>query len=204
MSTTKIESASIEGVSASKLTGTIPADTLPPVLPAVDGSALTGVVSGGGGKVLQTVEATNAGQTGNSAHNVYAATGLTATITPSSVNSKIFILGAVVLHFSQPERRACVSVFRGSGVGGFDVASTKVMGGSGSSWDYGLSHASGPSWGSAQYSSTVTLPMVALDEPATTSPQQYTVGWKNYDSGLTSYYSINNSTSSIILMEIAQ
>ena len=204
MSTTKIANSSIEYVSASKLTGTMPADTLPPVLPAVDGSALTGIVSGGGGKVLQTVESTNSGQIGNTAHNAYAATTLTATITPSSVNSKIFILGAVVLHFSQPEKRACVSVFRGSGVSGFDVASTKVMSGGGSVFDFGLSHASGPSWGAPHYSSMVTLPMVALDEPATTSPQQYTVGWKNYDSGLTSYYSINNSTSSIILMEIAQ
>ena len=198
MSTTKIESASIEEVSASKLTGTIPADTLPPVLPAVDGSALTGVVSGGGGKVLQTVEATNAGQTGNSAHNVYVATGLTATITPSSVNSKIFIYATAVIHLSQPEKRANVSIFRGSGVSGTDLASLR------GSATYGFVTIGGTAWGSAHGGATFTSPMIALDSPSTTSPQQYTVGWKNYDSSLTSYYSINNSTNSIILMEIAQ
>ena len=84
MSTTKIANSSIEYVSASKLTGTMPADTLPPVLPAVDGSALTGIVSGGGGKVLQTVESTNSGQIGNTAHNAYAATTLTATISATA------------------------------------------------------------------------------------------------------------------------
>jgi len=199
MSTTKIESASIEGVSASKLTGTIPADTLPPVLPAVDGSALTGISSGGGGKVLQTVEVQNSGQIGlANVQGVYTATGLTATITPSSVNSKIFIYATAVILLSQPEKRANVSIFRGSGVSGTDLASLR------NSATYGLATMGGTAWGSDHYSNAFTVPMIALDSPSTTSPQQYTVGWKNYDSSLTSYYSINNATSSIILMEIAQ
>lgn len=78
------------GISSSQLTGTLPTSVIPDPLPAVDGSALTGV-----GHVLQTVykkvdskstySVPTAGQTG-----VYIAV-LDTTITPTSTSSKILI-----------------------------------------------------------------------------------------------------------------
>jgi len=57
-------------------------------LPALDGSALTGI---SGGKVLQVVTATDTTTT-NTSSTSFVATGLTASITPSSTSSKILIL----------------------------------------------------------------------------------------------------------------
>lgn len=78
------------GISSSQLSGTLPTSVIPDPLPAVDGSALTGV-----GHVLQTVhkkvdtKATyafaTAGQTGT------YITALDTTITPTSSSSKIII-----------------------------------------------------------------------------------------------------------------
>lgn len=198
MSTTKIQDSVVGNLDASKLTGTMGSDIFPSVLPAVDGSALTGIASGGGGKVLQTEHFMTSGQLGNSTAGTYMATNLSDTITPSSVNSKIFINVNVCFHCSQEDKRMKASIFRGSGVGGHDLASTRIMG---APWDYGLAYWKGQKWNGGNR--TATLAMSALDEPATTGPQTYTVGWFNIDSGLTSYYSINNGSNSIILMEIA-
>jgi len=80
----------VGGVSANQLTGTLPGSVFPSTLPAVNGSALTGV-----GHVLQTVykkvdskstySVATAGQTGT-----YIAV-LDTTITPTSTSSKILI-----------------------------------------------------------------------------------------------------------------
>ena len=60
-----------------------------------DSTAATGMkwaaAAGGGGKVLQVVNATY-GTAASSSSNVYADTGLTATITPTSATSKILVL----------------------------------------------------------------------------------------------------------------
>ena len=84
MSMTKVTSGIIDTVDASKITG---------AMPAIDGSALTGIESGGGGKILQVVsvhDVTPRSQTVASTERVNIS-GLTASITPSSTSSKILI-----------------------------------------------------------------------------------------------------------------
>lgn len=66
------------GISSSKLTG---------ALPALDGSALTGISAG---KVLQVVQSTTSTQ-GNTG-GPYSDTGLSASITPSSSSNKILVM----------------------------------------------------------------------------------------------------------------
>jgi hypothetical protein len=56
-----------------------------------DGAAWVTVGGGGGGKVLQVIQATTVTEVSNST-NTYTDTGLTATITPSSATSKVLVL----------------------------------------------------------------------------------------------------------------
>jgi hypothetical protein len=56
-----------------------------------DGAAWVTVGGGGGGKVLQVIQATTVTEVSNST-NTYTDTGLTATITPSSATSTVLVL----------------------------------------------------------------------------------------------------------------
>ena len=78
-----IVNADVADVAASKLTG---------ALPAIDGSALTGMPAGG--KVLQVIQTIKTDTFTTSARNDNPAsiTGLSATITPSSTSSKILVM----------------------------------------------------------------------------------------------------------------
>ena len=73
-----IVNADVADVAASKLTG---------ALPAIDGSALTGV-----GKVLQVVTDKIASTFSTSSQNVFVTTGQSLAITPSLASSKILIM----------------------------------------------------------------------------------------------------------------
>lgn len=77
-----ITNADVNDVAASKLTGT---------LPAIDGSALTGI---SGGKVLQVVHSKMArdGGTASTTSTSYIDTGLSASITPTTSGNKIIII----------------------------------------------------------------------------------------------------------------
>ena len=79
------------GLSATNLTsGTIPDARFPSALPAIDGSALTGV---GGGKVLQVVSSVDS----TSASSSSTVTSQSISITPSSTFSKIFVVFSMAL-----------------------------------------------------------------------------------------------------------
>jgi len=67
---------------------TLSSSNLSGALPALDGSALTGV---GGGKVLQVVTTLYATQAGTSSTS-FTATGLEVNITPSATTSKILVM----------------------------------------------------------------------------------------------------------------
>jgi hypothetical protein len=59
---------------------------------AVDGKIKWATAAGGGGKVLQVVNATYSTQTSNTNGTTLADTGLTASITPSATTSKILVI----------------------------------------------------------------------------------------------------------------
>jgi len=76
-----IVNADVADVAASKLTG---------ALPAIDGSALTGMPAGG--KVLQVVSVSKADTYSSSGTTFADITGLAASITPSATTSKIMVI----------------------------------------------------------------------------------------------------------------
>ena len=181
MSMTKVTNNIIEAVDASKITG---------AMPAIDGSALTGIE--GGGKVLQVVSNHRQVQAGSNVASTWHTTGLEGNITLSSTSSKVFIMYTMPMHHSQVGKRNVTTVFRGA-VGATNLAQSANMG-------LTMSRGADATGGGL---TTVETGCV-IDTPNSTSPLLYTVGFRILDSGLTVYPMINNSNSSIILMEISE
>ena len=144
--------------------------------------------AGGGGKVLQVVNATYSTHTSNST-STYADTGLTATITPSSASSKILVFAnqaGMTKSAGNTENSVSVRLLRGS---------TTIVD------DYA---------GFAGYQGVAALLYVGnaanvtyLDSPATTSATTYKSQFKN---GAASAASVSvqqgTTVSTITLMEI--
>ena len=120
--------------------------------------------AGGGGKVLQVVNATYSTQANNST-NTYADTGLSATITPTSSTSKILVFanqGGLKKSADNSQNAVSVRLMRGA---------TQIVG------DYA---------GFAGYTNTLLLlypgsaaSVTYLDSPATTSATTYKTQFKN-------------------------
>ena len=160
----------IVSMAASKLTGTqaIPKATLPT------------------GSVLQVIQGTYATQ-GSTTSSSYVATGLSASITPSSATSKILVIvqGNIQAAASQNTN---ITLYRGT-VSGTDL--------SGTSGGVGFSYLN------AGTQITNSAPIISyLDSPATTSSTTYTFAYK-VSGGATSYTNVGNALSTITLMEIA-
>jgi hypothetical protein len=138
------------------------------------------------GTVLQVVSATNSDGTTTSVTNFWANTGLTATITPRSESSKIYIAVSGNLRHSHSAATSFAGIHRG------DETGTLLM----SVSAYQNQHAS----------SVFIFPthMTFLDSPATTSPQQYTATVLTNSSTNTAIWNPNGNVCSITLMEIAQ
>jgi hypothetical protein len=135
------------------------------------------------GKVLQVVAATYSTQTANST-DVYADTGLTATITPSSATSKIAVF-------------ASQSGCRKSDGNATNQILLRLMRGTNQiALTYGL------------YTNTLldnadgSITLFKLDEPATTSATTYKTQFKNFFNGASVTVQNASSDSTIILMEI--
>ena len=151
-----------------------------------DSSTATGLkwaAPAGGGKVLQVVAATYSTQTANST-DVYADTGLTATITPSSATSKIAVF-------------ASQSGCRKSDGNATNQILLRLMRGTNQiALTYGL------------YTNTLldnadgSITLFKLDEPATTSATTYKTQFKNFFNGASVTVQNASSDSTIILMEI--
>ena len=165
-----IVNADVADVAASKLTG---------ALPAIDGSALTNLP--GGGKVLQVVTARLTGQV-SATSTVYIASGLQATITPSSTSSKILVF----VNGGKPYMSS----------GNIYVALYKDGAVLKANWYAPVEYVAGSYMGihSASY----------LDSPASTSALTYSIWWKSSTSNL-SYFQDTSTTwgeTAITLMEI--
>lgn len=199
---TKVENSMVETIDASKVTGIVSDDRFPAALPAVDGSALTNVASGGSnGKILQVIH-TN-GQSSwnvtNTTYNQWISTACYGTITPSSASSKVIIMATQPILVNQSlEKRISTTIFRGTPSVG-NVASGTNVGRSNGLNLFATSGTSNP----ANDNHYCTMPMVVQDSPSTTSATTYFIAWKNWNSSMSSYADPSGSQANMILMEVA-
>lgn len=155
------------------------------------------VVGGGGGKILQVVAGTPLTTTASTTSTSYVATGLTASITPSSTSSKILVLchlsGGASSTTYNPDfqlQRGATGICVATSVASRTAATT------------GISNYSSNSLGSAAIS--------YLDSPATTSATTYTVDYRapsgtvymNRGKNDTNSATFPRGTSTIILLEV--
>ena len=145
-------------------------------LPDNTGTVLTSATTTGfpAGSVLQVVGATYATESSTTSTS-YVSTGLTASITPTSSSSKIYI---VATFSSYTTDNGKYTIYRG--------ASNLVA--------LGLGQVR-----SGALDSTTAL--TYLDSPSTTSSTTYTVYMRS--AAGTTYIAVNNFTCQIVLMEIA-
>ena len=166
------------GISSSKLTG---------ALPAIDGSALTGI---SGGKVLQVVQTVKTNTTTWSSSG-YASFGLDVTITPSATTSKVFLLAQVSLGSDTSSANINFRWYNGSSAVGTDPFYIER-------W---------PSDGQAVYR-VKALTFNYLDSPSTTSAITYGLQFsRNAGAALINMAGntgggVNNLTSTIHAIEI--
>jgi hypothetical protein len=151
----------------------------------VSGGVPVWAAPAGGGKVLQVVNATYSTQT-NSTSTTYADTNLTASITPSSVASKVLVI---------VEQAGC-----GREAGSTEPGLTlKLLRGA---TDLAVFA------NSLGYTATSLLLIVGnagicyLDSPATTSSTTYKTQFKNQNVGGTVFVQKDSAVSSITLLEI--
>jgi hypothetical protein len=149
-------------------------------LPAVSGNVLTDT-SPKAGNVIQVVGTTfnNGGTAQSTTSSTFVATSLTASITPTSSSSKIYIVTSSVL-FPASGQAVFGTIYRNS---------TNLGNSTG-----GLSQFNN---GNFHYSTTMTF----LDSPATTSSTTYTVYFRT--TGGTAYFGGDGVTCTMTLLEIA-
>ena len=138
----------------------------------------------GGGKVLQVVYGSVATSVSNST-NVYADTNLTATITPSSATSKVLVLvsqSGLRKTATSDNLRIAIRTMRGAtqiGIGG-NILNT----------------------GTQLALNTSSYSISILDTPATTSATTYKTQFKSDSNEASVQVNYDDSTSTIVLMEI--
>jgi hypothetical protein len=152
----------------------------------------------GGGKVLQVVQGTLTGQV-SSTTNSYIDTGLSVSITPSAITSKILIFATI----SSVQKDSPISGAVNCG------AKFKLLRGStnifqATEWAAGNGMYTTGSVSGQQNVGTVSLNI--LDEPATTSSTTYKVQFGNYVNTtgvyINTYNTSDNIISTIVAMEI--
>lgn len=136
------------------------------------------------GSVLQVVSAQFSGAT-TTGSNIFVATNITASITPSSTTSKILVIGHVFVNGSTNQSQPNINMYRN---GAADVGAL-----------YGLGNVYA---NTAGYMEAV-LPFTYLSSPESTSAQTYTLYGRNPSNSGTSTFGDNSRRSTITLMEIA-
>ena len=148
-----------------------------------------GLPAGAAGGIIQIVSATSSTQA-TSQSTSWSTTGLEATITPTTSDSKILIqVSGPMTGFAggSGDQRGGLKIYRG-GSGGSSVESSA----NGLSCQYGQS---------SQYSDVHIL---WLDSPSTTSATTYTVMMSRRNGDTTySFIRDGNQTGSLILMEVS-
>ena len=140
------------------------------------------------GHVVQMVTATT--QTAvNTTGTSYVDSGLSAVITPKTVNSKILVLVNGSYNLTPGGYYGMISVFRGTVAGGLDLGASNTNG-------LALLYSS-----AAQLTTSVGINIV--DSPASTGAVTYSVGIKNNTSGSTINAQHAGTKNSITLLEVA-
>jgi len=135
-------------------------------------------------RVLQVVTATTStGATTSS--GTYVTTGLTATITPSSTDSKVLVLVSAPMGNSSGNA-VDVTVFRGT------TAGTNIGG--------GTSNSLAELYSTATATTLTQVGITILDSPATASAQVYTLAYKGTNA---TFIAVSRSKATITLMEIS-
>jgi len=140
--------------------------------------------AGGGGKVLQVINATYSTETTNST-STFADTGLTASITPSSATSKVLVFVS----------QAGIGKSANNNDGAFKLLRDAT--------NLATFEAAAPYTNAATVSNIGASGITYLDSPATTSATTYKTQFRNNVGGtgtITAQY--GNSTATITLMEI--
>lgn len=137
------------------------------------------------GTVLQVVSANYSTET-SSTSTSWVTTGLSASITPKSTTSKVFISATIGAESENSTNGVSFSLFRGT-VSGTNLGN--------STQGFGALYSSGGRVLS-------TMSMTYLDSPSTTSPQTYTAGMYA-STGARVYAQRFSAVSTITLMEIA-
>jgi hypothetical protein len=134
------------------------------------------------GVPVQAVNATFSTLATNST-GTYADTGLTATITPQSVNNKVLVIVDVPVGKDTNNTACDLELFRGA----VNIS--------------GLAQNTG-STGSAAVNFVGTHSLSILDSPASVSPQTYKVQFASHGSSPNAYAQAGGSWSSITLIEV--
>jgi len=143
---------------------------------------------GSGNTVIQVVNGTLGGAQVSTASTSFVTTGLTATITPQSTNSKILILANLnQCYINSSTYVAFYTVYRGAS----NIAPTGTS--NGQSFACVYNSAGAPEMGQ---------PIIYLDSPASTSALTYTIYFATNGGG-TAYLNANSGTSTLALLEIS-
>jgi hypothetical protein len=155
------------------------------ILTVTAGAPAWATPAGGGGKVLQVVQATYSTETSTTSTS-YVDTGLSASITPSSSSSKILVMYNIDMrrnNTSDTDVQSYFQLLRGA----TSIAGTLTIG------NY---------HGSTNGQWKSNLNWSYLDSPATTSSTTYKVQMRSNASAITTVAQTDNNTSTMILMEI--
>jgi nitrate reductase alpha subunit len=142
--------------------------------------------NGSGQSVLQVVSATYNTSTSTTSTS-YITTGLTASITPQSTNSKILIMAAVPMYVAGGVASGLLTVYRGATNLALTSGATQ------------LAFAQNYNSSTANASNTN---LFFLDSPATTSSTTYTIYFSSPQATSVTAFN-NNNTGSIVLQEIS-
>ena len=160
------------------ITRILGATAISPTIPASAGG--TGTTSFAPGKILQVVTATSTGGSDSTA-TTYAATALTAAITPSSTSNKVLVLACGNAASSSASGKGIYSILRdttevtsGSFLAILDLATNEN-----------------------------TIAINYLDSPSSTSAITYKVAHKSNNTSYTSRWNKSNGTTVMVLMEVS-
>lgn len=154
-----------------------------------DGTSVSWATAGGGGKILQVVQATY-GTSTTIASTTQTDTGLTATITPSATTSKILVIvhQPMFVHRDSQGAAAYGKILRGS---------TTIVDASAGGQEIAYYYQPG-----SQADLQVMWSYTYLDSPASTSALTYKTQMAVNATSLNGYVKANVYSSSLILMEV--
>ena len=141
---------------------------------------------GSGNTVIQVVSATYNTSTSTTSTS-YITTGLTASITPQSTNSKILIMASIPVYVGGSPASGLVTVYRGATNLALTSGATQLA--FAQNYNNSTNNASNAS-------------LFFLDSPATTSSTTYTIYFSS-PQGVTVTVFNNNNTGAVVLQEIA-